>query len=511
MPSDAWKVLQNGSDIRGVALPGVVDEPVDLTEPVARAIGQAFTLWLARRKAKSPSELRISVGHDSRLSADALQDALSEGIVRQGAQVCLFGLASTPGMFMSTVTDGWRFDGAVMITASHLPFNRNGFKFFVAEGGLEKVDITAILDLAEDPPHGVPCAPGKVSSADFMSVYAEGLVEAIRKGAADREHPGQPLKGLKIIVDAGNGAGGFFVDKVLAPLGADTAGSQFLEPDGTFPNHAPNPENADAMDAIVRAVVTTGADLGIIFDTDVDRAGAVDKSGKEINRNRLIALLAAILLEEHSGTTIVTDSITSDELAAFIESLGGIHHRFKRGYRNVINEAIRLNSEGIDAQLAMETSGHGALKENYFLDDGAYLMAKILIKVAQLHRAGRSIDSLLETLSEPLEAHEIRLKVNARDFRPIGEAVLAAVRTRAESDPGWIVAPRNHEGIRVTFPKGAGDGWFLIRLSLHDPILPVNVESRESGGCRAMMEELWSVVKDFRELDLGPMERFLEP
>ena len=103
------------------------------------------------------------------------------------------------------------------------------------------------------------------------------------------------------------------------------------------------------------------------------------------------------------------------------------------------------------------------------------------------------------------------MKVNARDFRPIGEAVLAAVRTRAESDPGWIVAPRNHEGIRVTFPKGAGDGWFLIRLSLHDPILPVNVESRESGGCRAMMEELWSVVKDFRELDLGPMERFLEP
>jgi phosphomannomutase len=510
MPSNMWKALQNGSDIRGVALPGVECEPVNLTEHVATAIGEAFALWLASRKGVQPSGLRISVGHDSRLSADSLEKALTAGIARQGAEVCLFGLASTPGMFMSTVTHGWCFDGAVMITASHLPANRNGFKFFTSGGGLEKADITAILDLAEKAPHPASAAPGKVSAADFMPVYAASLVETIRKRAADPVHPDEPLKGLRIVVDAGNGGGGFFVDNVLKPLGADTTGSQFLEPDGAFPNHVPNPENEQAMEAITRAVIDNNADLGIIFDTDVDRAGAVDKNGREINRNRLIALLAAIILEDHPGTTIVTDSITSDELAAFIESHGGIHHRFKRGYRNVINEAMRLNSEGQDSQLAIETSGHGALKENYFLDDGAYLVARILIKVAQLHREGKTVDSLLDTLSEPLEAYEIRLKITAADFRSVGETALAAVRARAESDPGWLVVPRNYEGIRVSFPKGAGDGWFLIRLSLHDPILPVNVESREAGGCRMMMRELLSAIRDVAGLDLSPLEHFLQ-
>ena len=132
-----------------------------------------------------------------------------------------------------------------------------------------------------------------------------------------------------------------------------------MDPDGSFPNHIPNPENAEAMASIRKAVLENKADLGIIFDTDVDRAGAVDKNGNEINRNPIIALMAAIVLQDHPGTTIVTDSITSDELKVFIEDkLGGRHHRFKRGYRNVINESIRLNEEGEESWLAIETSGH---------------------------------------------------------------------------------------------------------------------------------------------------------
>ena len=139
------------------------------------------------------------------------------------------------------------------------------------------------------------------------------------------------------------------------------------------------------------AVQESKADLGIIFDTDVDRAGAVLSDGTELNRNRIIAMMAAILLREHPGTTIVTDSITSTGLAAFIRKHGGVHHRFKRGYRNVINESMRLNREGHDSQLAMETSGHGALKENYFLDDGAYLVTRLLIELARAKkRATRS-------------------------------------------------------------------------------------------------------------------------
>ena len=138
----------------------------------------------------------------------------------------------------------------------------------------------------------------------------------------------RPLEGLRIVVDAGNGAGGFFTRKVLEPLGADTTGSRYLSPDGRFPNHAPNPESPEAMVSIRDAVLENRADFGIIFDTDVDRAGAVLSSGEELNRNRLIAMIAAILLREHPGTTIVTDSITSTGLAAFIRERGGVHRRF---------------------------------------------------------------------------------------------------------------------------------------------------------------------------------------
>jgi phosphomannomutase len=177
-------------------------------------------------------------------------------------------------------------------------------------------------------------------------------------------------EGLKIIVDAGNGSGGFFAGKVLAPLGADFSGSQFLEPDGNFPNHVPNPEDSTAMTFICNAVKREKADLGIIFDTDVDRFAIVDASGQPINRNELIALISAVILEEHPGSVIVTDSITSAGLKWFIEEeSGGIHHRFKRGYKNVINESIRLNKEGKESWLAIETSGHAALKENHFPDD----------------------------------------------------------------------------------------------------------------------------------------------
>lgn len=184
-----------------------------------------------------------------------------------------------------------------------------------------------------------------------MDTYASSSPED--PGGHGRE---RPLVGFRIVVDAGNGAGGFYVDKVLRPLGADTTGSRFLEPDGSFPNHT-EPWKRDRPGEHSEAVRETRLDLGIIFDTDVDRAGAVLEDGSELNRNRLIAMLSAILLREHPGTTVVTDSITSTGLSDFIAAKGGIHHRFKRGYRNVINEAIRLNSLGQDTQLAMGDLG----------------------------------------------------------------------------------------------------------------------------------------------------------
>jgi len=510
MLSESWKRLQNGSDIRGVALEGVEGENVNLTPDIAGKIACAFGTWLSNKSGKRVQDLRISVGNDSRLSGPMLREAVIKGLTDMGCSVSCFNLASTPAMFMSTVIPGYEYDGAIMLTASHLPFNRNGMKFFTRDGGLEKQNITELLEIAQEGKFPASSQIGAVDEVDFISVYAAELVDIIRKGVNDSDDYMKPLKGFRIVVDAGNGAGGFFAQKVLEPLGADIAGSQYLEPDGRFPNHIPNPENKEAMEAIRKAVIDNKADLGIIFDTDVDRAGAVDKNGKEINRNRIIALMAAIVLEEHPGSVIVTDSITSDELKIFIEkNLGGIHHRFKRGYKNVINEAIRLNNEGQECHLAIETSGHAALKENYFLDDGAYLIAKILIKMAKLKKENKTIDMLLADLAEPLESKEFRMNIHEKDFKAYGNRIINELNEYASKTDGWNVEPKNYEGIRVSFDKEKGDGWFLLRLSLHDPLMPLNIESRIEGGVKIIAAKLLDFLKRYTELDISPLEEYV--
>ena len=496
-----YKKLQNGSDIRGVALEGIEGQRVNLTEEASRDIGRAFAVWLKNRLNKT--DLKVAIGRDSRLSGEKLAGFIGSAIAEQGIEVTDFGMASTPAMFMATVTDGYNFDGTVMITASHLPFNRNGFKFFTKNGGLESADIKEILAIAETD-KTTKGAPAKVKKGEFMNAYSNILVNKIRSATGEEK----PLTGFKIVVDAGNGAGGFFVDKVLVPLGANTSGSRFLEPDGSFPNHIPNPENKEAMESIIEAVKENNADFGVIFDTDVDRAGAVLSDGKELNRNRMIAILSAILLREHPHTTIVTDSITSTGLAKFIKEKGGVHHRFKRGYRNVINESIRLNAAGQDSQLAMETSGHGALKENYFLDDGAYLITKLLIELARGKKEGYNLQSLISTLEEPSESVEFRMNINLEDFKPYGQKVIDDLKEYAETKEGWSIAPDNYEGIRVNLDNAHGNGWFLLRLSLHDPLLPLNIESNSVGGAKIIAKELAPFIEKFENLSADALIDF---
>ncbi len=505
MQNFSWKTLQNGSDIRGVALDGVEGEVVNLTPERVNRISQAFTTWVAQKLNRAASTLKISVGRDSRLSGESLMEAALSGIASAGCQVYDFGLASTPAMFMSTVTEGFCCDGAIMLTASHLPFNRNGLKFFTAQGGLAKQDISKILELAEQNSF-VDTAGGNVTEQNFIAVYANYLVQKIRQGVSDPVSFKQPLRGFKIVVDAGNGAGGFFASQVLEPLGADTTGSQFLEPDGTFPNHVPNPEDPKAMASISEAVVNHGADLGIIFDTDVDRGAAVDCSGQALNRNRLIALISAIVLREHPGSTIVTDSITSEGLTAFIESLQGIHHRFKRGYKNVIDEAVRINAAGQESWLAIETSGHGAMKENYFLDDGAYLVSKLLIELARLRLQDKSLAELIQSLREPVESAEFRIQLHTGDFKADGQSAITQLEAFAQRQTDWTVVPHNYEGVRVSCSSPQEAGWFLLRLSLHDPVIPLNVESNVQGGVTQIKARLLDFLNQFEFLDLSSLQ-----
>ena len=503
MEQSDWMKLKSGTDVRGVALEGVPGEEINLTDEAVTGIMKAFCAWAAQRCGKE--KLTIAIGHDSRLSAGRISACAVKAVTESGCDAIVTGLSSTPSMFMLLQEEDIGADASVMITASHLPFNKNGLKFFTPEGGLEGKDIADILAMAAE--GAALSGSGCVRELCYIDRYSEGLVRFVREKTGQEK----PLAGKKIVVDAGNGAGGFYVDKVLAPLGADTEGSQFLEPDGNFPNHIPNPEDKKAMHAISQRVKETGADFGIIFDTDVDRAGAVDKQGEEINRNRLIALISAILLKEKSGT-IVTDSVTSDGLTAFIESRGGKHCRYKRGYRNVIDKAKELNAAGEYSPLAIETSGHAALMENYFLDDGAYLVTRILVSLAQLAKEGKDIGDLIADLPEPAEAAEVRLgftTLGKQDFKNNGNFAIRELQLRVPDLPGMTLATENFEGVRINFDKDHGDGWALVRMSLHEPIMPINFESNSKGGCCVIANELIALLAPYTgDIDLTNLQNY---
>ncbi|MBQ4626886.1 MAG: phosphomannomutase/phosphoglucomutase [Clostridia bacterium] len=489
--------FKSGSDIRGYAL-GDESNPLYMSDEMVMRASAAFAQWLKNKTGKE--SLYVSVGHDSRLSAERIKKAVIKALTSNGISVADCGLSSTPAMFMTTIDMGC--DGAVQITASHHPKDRNGLKFFTRDGGLDACDIGAILSAAGEIESPVGSLEADCVKCNFMKRYAEILREMIINGVNAENDRLHPLKGMKIVVDAGNGAGGFYAYDVLKPLGADIEGSIYLEPDGNFPNHAPNPENAEAMKCISKATAQSGADFGVIFDTDVDRAACVGKGGFEINRNRLVALASKIALGMCPAGTIVTDSVTSDGLAEFIKENGGTHLRFKRGYRNVINKQIELEKSGIPCPLAMETSGHAAFAENYFLDDGAYLITKLIIEAAALAKEGRSLDDLIGNLREPVEEKELRFKILCDKFKPEGEKIISLFEKEAACHKGWTACTDNHEGIRINADKECGNGWFLLRLSVHDPIIVLNAESDENGGIMKMLREIHNVVKNAENIDI---------
>jgi phosphomannomutase len=323
---------------------------------------------------------------------------------------------------------------------------------------------------------------------------------------------------LQIVVNAGNGSGGFLTWDILDKLGADTFGSLHLNPDGMFPNHIPNPEDKIAMALTRAAVLENSADLGIVFDTDVDRSGVVDNKGNPINGDKLIALMSAIVLREHPGTNIVTDARTSMALSRFIIQRGGHHCLYRVGYRNVIDKGVQLNKDGIETHLMMETSGHGALKENHFLDDGAYMVVKIIIEMVRMKLAGldEGIGSLIKDLEEPLESIELRMNIisEPRLAKEKGVQAIETFRSYIEQGrlKGWELDSCGDcwvsEGclvdsnetpaaidahmyrVNVSDEEHSEHGWVHLRQSLHNPNIALNMQSVVPGGCQSMARVL---------------------
>ena len=487
--------LKSGTDIRGKAMG---DDAV-LTADAVRDFARAFALWLTKRTGKE--RCKIAIGRDSRLTGGMFADAVISALRPAGQDIIDCGLFSTPAAYTVTQLPSVMADGSIMITASHHPKEINGLKFFTADGGVNSAELDEIISLAEAGESIGGEAHSTVVRRECLRLYSNMLADVIRKGTGLY----LPLKNMKIAVDAGHGAGGFFATNVLAPLGADVSCSQFLTPDGNFPAHSPNPENKEAMDSLRTRVLSTGADLGVIFDADVDRCAIVAHDGTEINRCSLIALASAVVLSETPGATIVTDSVTTEGLRTFIESKGGVQLRFKRGYRNVIDEAKRLNDMGIDAPLAIESSGHAAFREHYFLDDGAYFIAKILVVMSALRRKKQNLTDLIADLHKPLEEADIRLKFTDEGWRETAEKIVS--RLTALSERLLTVSNDNYEGVRAYLNNA--DGYFIVRTSVHDPVLPIYIEADKRGGTLKIAKFLYSFLSGFRGLDCTPLTEFI--
>ncbi|XP_031272003.1 uncharacterized protein LOC116130385 isoform X2 [Pistacia vera] len=525
---DRIRRLQNGSDVRGVALEGEKGRTVDLTPSAVEAIAESFGEWvkskLEEERGGPVEDVKVSLGKDPRISGASLSVAVFAGLSRAGCFVFDMGLATTPACFMSTLLPPFAYDASIMMTASHLPYTRNGLKFFTKRGGLTSPEVEEICDKAA---RKYANRFAKVSTllttpptrVDFISAYAKHLRDIIKQRVNHPLHYDTPLKGFQIIVNAGNGSGGFFTWDVLDKLGADTFGSLHLNPDGMFPNHIPNPEDKTAMALTSAAVLEYKADLGIVFDTDVDRSGLVDSQGNPINGDRLIALMSAIVLKEHPGTTIVTDARTSMALTKFINERGGNHCLYRVGYRNVIDKGVHLNDDGIETHLMMETSGHGALKENHFLDDGAYMVVKIIIEMVCMKLAGsdEGIGSLIKDLEEPLETVELRMNIisEPRHAKAKGSEAIETFRNYIEQEGrlhGWELDSCGEcwvsEGClvdsndspaaidahmyraKVSDEEHGQYGWIHLRQSIHNPNIAVNVQSTVPGGCLSITRVL---------------------
>ena len=169
---------------------------------------------------------------------------------------------------------------------------------------------------------------------------------------------------------------------------------------------------------------------------------------------------------------------------------------------------MRLNAEGTESWLAIETSGHGAMKENYFLDDGAYLATKLLIELAKSKLEGKLITDLIANLQEPVESEEFRLKIMTDDFKSYGNSIIEKLKEFSARQTDWQIVPNNYEGVRISCKSPTEDGWFLLRLSLHDPVIPLNVESNVTGGVSQIAPKLLGFFGNFEFLDLSPFAKY---
>lgn len=454
----------NPQIFRAYDVRGVVGR--DLNDDVARLLGQGYGTYVRRVLGGT----RVVVGHDNRTSSPDLSAALTAGLRAAGCDVTGVGMVPTPGLYYAAYH--LRMAGGVMVTASHNPVQYNGFKLCKGYFTLADAEIRAVRDLisAGDFASG----RGGVEQVDILPAYLAAI-----KGGINIRRP------LKVVVDAGNGVAGVVAPRLLRDLGVDVI-ELYCELDATFPHHLPDPQMPENVVDLRERVLAEGADLGLAYDGDADRIGAVDEQGRQLSADLLMVLFARQVLAEHAGATVIFDVKCTQFLADDIRARGGHPQMWKTGH-SLIKERMRQ----VGALLAGEQSGHIFFNDRWpGFDDGIYASCRLLEIAAASHQP---FSALLA--DAPLLHTSPEVRVGCPDDRKF--AIVSAVRD--------LFAERfeviDIDGARVSF----GDGWGLVRASNTGPVLTLRFEARSP-------ERLREIEELFREaLGRFPEVRFDEP
>jgi phosphomannomutase/phosphoglucomutase len=417
----------------------------DLHRDAVVLLGKGYGTLAAGRGVRT-----VAVGRDVRLSSPGFRDALVDGLLSTGMDVVDVGVCPTPLLYFAIHHFG--ADGGVMVTGSHNPPEFNGFKLCVGLASLHGDDIQELRRVIEK---------GQFREGKGELVLREVVAEYRKYVASNLVIP----RKLKVVVDGGNGTAGAVAPDLFREMGMDVV-ELFCEADGRFPNHFPDPTVPENLRFLVEKVRETGADVGVGYDGDADRIGAVDELGNVIYGDYLLVLFAREILSRKPGAAVISEVKASQNLYDDIARRGGRPVMWKAGHSLI---KAKMKEEG--AELAGEMSGHVFFRDRYLgFDDAIYASARLFEILA---KEDRPLSALLSDLPPVVSTPEIR--VDCPD----------EVKFRVVEEVARIVAPQAKEVIRVDGIRALFDGgWGLVRASNTQPVLVLRFEGKDDGAVR---------------------------
>lgn len=440
-------------DIRGVY-------NTDFDIGFAELLGQAYATMIKRKT--NLDHPTITIGNDARLSSPDIVKSLTMGLTKKGCKVLTLGLVTTPISYYSTFTVN-DVVGSIMVTGSHNPPDYNGFKISIGKTTIHGSEIKELEKIILNKDF-VADDKGSSETYNIFPSYFSRYKEEFGT-----------LKNIPVVIDCGNGAAGSVVRKLYESVGLKPY-ILFEKPDGTFPNHHPDPTVEKNLVQLAEKVKDVGAVIGIGFDGDADRIGLVDHEGKMIYGDELLAFCAMAVLKKSPGQKIIGDVKCSNRIFEYIERLGGQPIMWKTGH-SLIKDKVRIEN----APFGGEMSGHIFFNDrNYGYDDAPYAGLRIIEVLAE---EGKNFRELL-TLPKAYSTPEIRIDTTEVKKVKIVEEV-KRVFEKTNYDLNLI------DGIRISYE----DGWALVRASNTQPVLVVRYESSSEEGLKRISNQIENIIQ----------------